>query len=151
MDFATKLKCYRRMLNVTQNSIADAMGVTRSTYTYYETGRTLPTPEGIRILASFFSIPVEYLMESEPSKEFQVNSNTMLLHDPNLPFHANEGKLATDTFEYDPTFASLTPDEKELVIRYRLLKASKKHKKAQSDNDYIMTSILSEFMESESI
>lgn len=120
MDFITKLKCYRRMLNLTQTAVADAMGIDRSTYAYYETGKTLPSSDGIRKLSEIFSIPVSYLMDLKSLQEPQAKYDKLVLADSAL----DSSELAPLS-EEDATFPLLAADEKELLIRYRMKKATK--------------------------
>ncbi len=119
MDFATKLKCYRRMLNFTQTDIADAIGVDRSTYSYYETGKTLPTSEGIRLLSRLFGVSPATLLNEKP-KEPPKPRQPMMLHDsgPEMFFGKKEKQ------DVDMSFPDLTQDEKELLTRYRVMKAA---------------------------
>ena len=122
MDFATKLKCYRHMLNLTQTNIADAMGVDRSTYAYYETGKTLPTSEGIRFLSALFGVSPSTLLNEKPVEPPKPKM-PMMFHDsaPEILY----GKK--DERKIDMSFPDLTEDEKELLVRYRAMKAAESH------------------------
>ena len=119
MDFATKLKCYRRMLKLTQNAIADAMGVSRSTYAYYETGKTIPSSDGIRFLANLFGISPSVLLDQKPVEPAKNPSHILTFHDsgPEIMFGKQE-KV------FDSTFPELSEDEKELIVRYRVMKSA---------------------------
>ena len=64
MNFGSKLRSFRNIYNITQDEIADAMGVERSTYSYYETGRTPPTMEHAKIISKIFFVPLDYLLEN---------------------------------------------------------------------------------------
>lgn len=41
-EFGKKLKLMRRNTYLTQANVADQLGIERSTYSYYETGKTFP-------------------------------------------------------------------------------------------------------------
>lgn len=56
------LKILRKRKNLTQKEVADAVGITFQTYSYYETGRTKPTPEMLCKLADFFGVTVDELL-----------------------------------------------------------------------------------------
>ena len=56
------LKILRKKTNLTQKEVADAVGITFQTYSYYETGRTNPTPEMLCKLADFFGVTVDELL-----------------------------------------------------------------------------------------
>ncbi len=52
-----------RLLNrLTQQQVAKAIGVDRSTYTYYENGKTHPSTQTLLALAQFFGVSVDYLL-----------------------------------------------------------------------------------------
>lgn len=60
------LKNLRKKRNLTQKDVADAIGITFQTYSYYETGRTKPTPETLCKLADFFGVTVDELLGRSP-------------------------------------------------------------------------------------
>ena len=60
------LKILRKKRNLTQKDVADAIGITFQTYSYYETGRTKPTPETLCKLADFFEVTVDELLGRSP-------------------------------------------------------------------------------------
>ena len=60
------LKILRKKRNLTQKDVADAIGITFQTYSYYETGRTKPTPETLCKLADFFDVTVDELLGRSP-------------------------------------------------------------------------------------
>lgn len=60
------LKILRKRINLTQKEVADAVGITFQTYSYYETGRTNPTPEMLCKLADFFGVTVDELLGRTP-------------------------------------------------------------------------------------
>ena len=58
-----KLKILRNKFGLTQGAIAKAIGVERSTYTYYELGRTFPDWKNIKKLARIFNVHYFDLLE----------------------------------------------------------------------------------------
>ena len=119
MDFATKLKCYRRMLNLTQAAIADAMGISRSTYAYYETGKTLPSSDGIRFLAALFGISPSVLLSEKPVEPPKSPPHILTFYDSGYEKMMQENEKV-----FDMTFPELSEDEKELIMKYRLMKSA---------------------------
>ena len=65
-DDMENLKLLRKRINLTQKEVADAVGITFQTYSYYETGRTNPTPEMLCKLADFFGVTVDELLGRTP-------------------------------------------------------------------------------------
>ena len=57
-----RLKALRKAKKMTQGQVADALGLQRSTYTKYETGRSEPTLNTVCKLAALFSVTVDELL-----------------------------------------------------------------------------------------
>lgn len=64
----SKLKDFRKKLNITQKEIASQLGVSFQTYSSWETERTEPSAEMLKKLADFFGVTVDELLgrSSEP-------------------------------------------------------------------------------------
>ena len=58
------LKRYRTNCMLTQQQVADALNINRTTYTYYETGKTEPSIETLHKLVQIFNITYEDLLPS---------------------------------------------------------------------------------------
>lgn len=65
-DIMKNLKILRKSRNLTQKEVANAIGITFQNYSYYETGRTKPTPEMLCALADFFGVTVDELLGRTP-------------------------------------------------------------------------------------
>ena len=59
--FAERLKAERKKAKMTQEQVAEKLGVTRVAYTLYETGKTQPSLETAVKLADIFQISLDYL------------------------------------------------------------------------------------------
>ena len=129
MDFATKLKCYRHMLNLTQTAIADAMGISRSAYAYYETGKTLPTSDGIRDLAKLFGVSPSVLLGEKPVEPPKTPPHILVFRDS-----AYEKELEEEERVFDMTFPELSEDEKELIMKYRMIKMAESNSAKNGSN-----------------
>lgn len=102
-----KLKEIRKKCALTQQQVADALGVERSTYTYYETGKTDPSISTLQKIMVLFDCEFDeiypYLTNvAEPFSKY------------------NEGTTMN--------FSQLYSDEKELIANYRLLKPDDRQK-----------------------
>ncbi len=70
-----RLKELRKIHNYTQDYVADVLGMTRQTYSHYETGRRNPSPETIYKLATLYNVSVDELLhlmiktENDPDDE----------------------------------------------------------------------------------
>ncbi len=62
---SNKIKILREKLGLTQSEIAECLGIDRSTYTYYENGRTIPPWHTLRKIAQVFRVSYTDLLEDE--------------------------------------------------------------------------------------
>ncbi|MBQ4128277.1 MAG: helix-turn-helix domain-containing protein [Ruminococcus sp.] len=107
---AYKIRMCRKNCGLTQEQIADAIGMTRTNICSYEIGRTEPNLETIIKLAQIFRIdPMELL----PSEKDSTNLNAPLKD------------IDDGSFLPKPIY-SLTKDEQSLIISYRLLSDKEK-------------------------
>ena len=65
-QLAHKLRRFRTMTGRSQQEVADYCGLHRSTYTYYECGRTFPTLITLVKLSRLYGVSVDYLLGSGP-------------------------------------------------------------------------------------
>ena len=109
MTLGESLKAIRKRFNMTQDEVAVFLGVSRSGYTYYETGKSEPSIDTLKKLATIYDITVDEIL-SMPSKKVMGR------------------KIAEDDIAAsgaDPIMF-MKKDEKSLVMAYRL--ASKENK-----------------------
>ena len=64
MSFAEQLKMARIAQGLTQQQVADLMGITNSTYCGYETGKRQPDVEKIKLLANILQTSGDTLLET---------------------------------------------------------------------------------------
>ena len=62
VDFGAKLKKLRLQDDLTQQQLADRLGVTKSVVSYYELQERYPSPEVLVKLASIFHVSTDYLL-----------------------------------------------------------------------------------------
>ena len=68
VDFGAKLKQLRLEEGLTQQQLADRIGVTKSVISYYELQERYPSPEVLTKLASVFHVSTDYLLGLERSE-----------------------------------------------------------------------------------
>lgn len=69
-----RMRKLRRGNGYTQAEIAAALSIHRSTYAYYEIGKTRPTLEMLTLLARFYDVSLEFLLgveEDEPNDGYE--------------------------------------------------------------------------------
>ena len=60
--FAQRLRILRQNLGVTQETVADAIGVTSRTYIRYEKGEREPVISLFTVIADYFDVSADYLL-----------------------------------------------------------------------------------------
>ena len=98
-----KLRTCRTNCGLSQRQVADCLGVERSTYTYYETGRSQPDINTLKLLAKIFNVSFISLLPGDDSET---------LND-------------SDNIEINP-INSLSKEEQDLLISFRLLSDEEK-------------------------
>ena len=61
-DFKTVFKQLRNAKGMTQEELADALGITRSRLSMYELGQREPDFETLEMIADYFNVDMDYLM-----------------------------------------------------------------------------------------
>ena len=69
MVVAQRLKAARKACKLTQSQVAEILGIDRSAYTYYETGKTSPSLSNLLRLASVFKVEVAWLLGENRTEE----------------------------------------------------------------------------------
>ena len=64
------IKKLRKSCSYTQKEVADMLGVDRSTYAYYESGRIKPDIDTIRKLSNIFKVHYTQILENEMHTQF---------------------------------------------------------------------------------
>ena len=68
VDFGDQLKKLRLQEGLTQQQLADKLGLTKSVVSYYELQERYPSPEVLIKLASIFHVTTDYLLGLEQSE-----------------------------------------------------------------------------------
>lgn len=96
------LRAIRTMRGMTQQQVAEKLGVDRSTYTYYETGKTNVDVKTLLKLADIFHASYMDLLD--------------------------EHVKVSDSLKNTDAYQTLMDDEKNLIDMYRLLESSQRKK-----------------------
>lgn len=62
--FATKLRQLRMKRKISQKELAKAIYVSNSSISHYENNRCKPSRETIEVLAQYFDVSIDYLLDS---------------------------------------------------------------------------------------
>ncbi len=110
------LKYYRHSAGLTQQQVADNLKIERSTYTYYETGKTKPDINTLVKIAKVFNIDYTCLLEGvDSSLEQTVSDVSSTIEDEKrLKYRTH----ATTKYETDLLFIvrNLSPKQRKEVL-----------------------------------
>ncbi len=106
-----KIKILRTKFGLTQKEVADALELERSTYTYYELGKTIPSWNIVKKLARIFRIAPYDLLEEQ---------NKYIMSD----ISSGEGS--------NINICNLNSDEKKIILALRTLSLKNKNKAIDS-------------------
>lgn len=107
---AKKLKMFREKRALTQQQVADELGINRSTYSYYELGRIQPDIKTIIKLSKIFDVHYIELLDDEDTDRLADSSTDTLPLIKKI-----EPKI------YNFSNLHLSDMEKKLILNFRLL------------------------------
>ncbi len=106
------LKKLRENCGYTQQQIAEALNIDRSTYAYYESGKTTPDINTIIKLSKIFNVPYTEIFENEENCTISSVSDVQSEEDE---FSSQFGRKQ-NTHIYE-----LSKKEQQIIIGFRLL------------------------------
>ena len=109
MAFHDRLKQARKNAGMTQEGVAKLLGVAKSTYSGYETGKSEPSMNAIANMMRFFAVSADWLWQDEMAEQFE-NEHPKRYESPELDVWRAESE-----------------DEITLLRDYRSLNASGKN------------------------
>ena len=89
-DFGARLAYLRKEARLTQEELAEKIGVSRQTVTRWETGETIPALDALINLAAAFAISLNELVYGQNGEELAASEGTMSETEP--PRSAAKGK-----------------------------------------------------------
>ncbi len=69
-ELKDRLRRLRQSKNMTQEQVAEYLGLSRSAYTYYETGKTEPSIQIIIALSELYKISTDEILLSDKQKHY---------------------------------------------------------------------------------
>lgn len=117
-ELGLKLKYYRDNCELSQQQVANILNIDRSTYTYYETGKTTPSASMLLKLSKIYNVPCAVFLECI-NQELEINSKV-------ADSVTKSGTANSYEENIDDKIYSLTKEEKDVVIAYRILDNNKK-------------------------
>lgn len=156
MDFGDKLKQYRVSEGLSQEQLAEKIGVSRQAITKWETKRGLPDVENMIILAEIFKLTLDELVLSEVKKQESerelYTSETVYDIDREKHFDirtGSAGKIRIHSGDDEKIHIKLSSESlKELASLYKVKLDEKKNK---LDIDFVKKSGISRFEAEEAV
>lgn len=108
MRFCDRLREQRKRMDMTQEQVAKSLNIVRSTYAYYETGKTCPDFATVIRLANLFNVTTDYLLGAEGTLPRLSDSSAESEYKPNM------NKAITGEW-------SLRESEQKLIMAFRYL------------------------------
>ena len=87
MEFSEKLQELRKQKNLTQDELANALFVSRTAVSKWESGRGYPSIDSLRTIAGYFSLTIDELLSSDELLNLAQKGNKQnLIHLKDLVF-----------------------------------------------------------------
>ena len=114
MGFPKQLKRARLNMDYTQQQVADLMGITKSTYCGYETGKRQPDVAKIKQLARILNTSGDILLEIDLNQEPSFENVTSTLNYGDI---TNELNIDEEVIQLAQQYSQLNDSDRELVRR----------------------------------
>lgn len=123
-----KIKLYRENLNMTQNEIAEVLGVKSTTISKYESGILEPNIESLKNLSELFNVSIDELLKDDNFDVSKVNILDILREQKNMKLKGNLYHNTQISFAYNTNHiegSKLTEDQTRYIYETNTLLASK--------------------------
>ena len=124
-----KLVELRAIRGLTQEQLSKMLNMSRSTYAQYEVDRRTPDTETIKVLATFFNVTIDYLLDYESDAVLRASEATLAIHE-------STDHYLTDLLKKVP---DLTDEEKESLEEHmqfalKIIEKERQRRKAAAQN-----------------
>ncbi len=133
--FGERLHNVRSLCGITQDTMALAMGIDRSTLSYYESGRLFPSMTKLCRLASIMCLPLDALLGG-------VSQPVCLFDDAESP--NDKAPIVSDNALLPDNITALNHDEQLLLLYFRLLGEEQRDDVLQSISETVESIQLAE-------
>lgn len=109
MEFKDRLKELRKRKGLSQVTLAEKLGLSKSTIGAYETGDISPSLEALNLIADFFNVDINYLLGKEDGSTYYL--------DPEAAELANEIANRSELKVLFDATRDISKEDIEVVIR----------------------------------
>ena len=123
-----KIKLYRESKNMTQNEVADILGVKPATISKYEAGTLEPNIESLKKLAELFEISIDGLLKEDTFDISKINILEVLREQKSMKLKGNLYHNTQITFAYNTNHiegSKLTEDQTRYIYETNTLLTEK--------------------------
>lgn len=117
-NLAENLRILRERANLKQQNIADVVGIKRSSYAYYETGKSSPKIDALIKIAKLYNVSVDEILGDLEEPVRRRIPNIVSASIP--PYADNEAVRIYDKFN------DLSDFEKMMILKMRLMSPEEK-------------------------
>lgn len=114
-----KIKLYRESKNMTQNEIADVLGVKPATVSKYESGTLEPNIESLKKLAELFEVSIDELLKEDKFDISKINVLDILREQKEMKLKGNLYHRTQVSFAYNTNHiegSTLTEDQTRYIF-----------------------------------
>lgn len=90
MSFGTRITNLRKNLKLTQQELADKLGISRAALSHYEKDRRDPDSDTLIKLSEFFDVSIDYLLKGEDYR----SKAKEILDNPETQYAARDGEIS---------------------------------------------------------
>ena len=144
MRFCDRLREQRKRMDMTQEQVAKSLNIVRSTYAYYETGKTCPDFSTVVRLAHLFNVTTDYLLDAD-SPDSQLRDSSASSSAPSLQKAiSGEWSLRESEQKLIMAFRYLNKDSQSEILRSVEKAASEQYEQRRTQRQKKGRRVLSE-------
>ncbi|MED5099304.1 helix-turn-helix transcriptional regulator [Niallia circulans] len=118
MNFPERLRQLRKSANISQQTLGNAMNVTKVSISGYETGNRKPDTDTLQKLADYFDVSTDYLLGRSEAKETRASYHSKVSDNS---MTSEEAELLTQLQKYPTLYNHLINNPEKTVSQlYRL-------------------------------
>ena len=105
-QFDKILKMLRNEKNMSQQELADALGISKSSINMYERGERQPNFETLETIADYFNVDIDYLLG-------RTNKTTKIIKPTTIAAHFDGDEYTVDELEEIKAFAEFVKSKRK--------------------------------------
>lgn len=83
MNFSEKLYSLRKKSGLSQEQLAESLGVSRQAISKWESGHSVPETDKLLIISEYFEVSLDYLMKDSQIEDSQIEDSSVKEHEKN--------------------------------------------------------------------